>query len=59
MRNELKCTREVIYAQSMQPSIGAQSTKQRAKASGMLKLQNQVTMRFPLSTNIENLPGFQ
>ena len=57
--NELKCTREVIYAQSMQPGIGAQSTKQRAKASGVLKLQDQVAMHLPLSTNVEDLPGLQ
>ena len=59
MRNELKCTREVISAQGMQPGIGTQSTKQRAKASGVLQLQDQVTMRLPLRTNVEDLPGLQ
>ena len=59
LRNELKCTREIIYAQGMQPGIGTQSTKQRAKASGVLQLQDQVTMCLPLTTNVEDLTGLQ
>ncbi len=58
MRSELKCTREIIYAQGMQPSIGTQSTEAAGEGQPVLQLQTQVTC-FRLEPMSNHCPELQ